>query len=188
MKANNLKMIVTLVMIVLMGFGTDALAQRGNGNRNGNGYGNGNGYANGNGYGNGNGYSFRDCNNMPNLTDAQRTSIEKLQVVQQKEMLQYSNKLRELNAKLNTQRSSNNESMTAINKTVDEITSVKNKQMKQRETHKQEIRKLLTDDQKVLFDSRQNRRNGNGNRNGNRGGKRGGRGNGNGYGNGNGRY
>ena len=171
MKANNLKMMVTLVLVVLMGFSTDVLAQRGNGNGQGNGK-----------QANGNGYALRDCHNMPDLTDAQKTSIKKLQISQKKEMLQHSNKLRELNAKLSTQRSADNANMTAINKTVDEITAVKNKQMKQREAHKQEIRKLLTDDQKVMFDSRQNRKNGKGNRGGNGKGNRRGHGNGNGQG------
>lgn len=177
MKTGNFKMIVTLVLIVLMGFGTDVLAQRGSGQ--------GNGQRNGDGQGNGNGqgYAFRDCQNMPNLTDAQKTSIQKLQITQQKEMLQHRNELRELQAKLNTQRSADNENMTEINKMVDEISAVKNTQMKQREAHKQEIRKLLTDDQKVMFDTRQSRQNRKGNRGGK--GKRGNR-NGNGDGNGNG--
>lgn len=172
MKANSLKMMVTLVVIVLMGLSTDLLAQRGNGN----------GQRNGSGNGNGNGNAFGNCQNIPNLTDAQKTSIEKLQLKQKKGMLQNSNKLRELNAKLNTQRTADNASITEINKTVDAITTVKNKQMKQREAHKQEIRNLLTADQRVMFDSRQARKNGKGNRGGNKGrkGNRGGNGNGQG--------
>ncbi len=174
MKENSLKMVVTLVVIVLMGLSTDLLAQRGNGN----------GQRNGSGNGNGNGYAFGNCQNIPSLTDAQKTSIEKLQLKQKKEMLQHSNKLRELQAKLNTQRTADNASITEINKTVDAITAVKNKQMKQREAHKQEIRNLLTADQRVMFDSRQARKNGKGNRGGKKGkkGNRGGNGNGNGQG------
>ena len=48
--------------------------------------------------------------------------------------------------------------MNAINKTIDEISVLKNTMMKKREAHKQEIRKILNDEQRLFFDAHSEKR------------------------------
>ena len=91
---------------------------------------------------------------MLDLTEDQETKIEALRTVQMKEMLQFKNKLNELKAKQQTLVSADKADMKTINANIDEITSVKNKMMKQQAKHQQDVRALLTEDQRVFFDSR----------------------------------
>jgi hypothetical protein len=48
--------------------------------------------------------------------------------------------------------------MTAINKTIDEISVLKTTIAKKREAHKQEVRKLLNDEQRLFFDANAGKR------------------------------
>ena len=91
---------------------------------------------------------------MLDLTEDQETKIEVLRTAHLKEMLQFRNKLNELIAKEQTLTSADKADMKAINANIDEITSVKNKMMKQQAEHHQNVRSLLTEDQRVIFDSR----------------------------------
>lgn len=96
------------------------------------------------------------CNKMHqmlDLTEEQQGKIEELKTAQMKEMLQLKNQLNELKAKQQTLKSAENADMKAINANIDEITSVKNKMMKQKAKHHQDVRALLTEDQRVKFDS-----------------------------------
>lgn len=70
----------------------------------------------------------------------------------------------EKRAHLNVLRTADKVDMNAINKSIDEMGANRTKMMKKREAHRQAIREILTDDQKVYFDSRRGRgsRGGNG--------------------------
>jgi len=69
--------------------------------------------------------------------------------------------------------------MKAVNKTIDKIAGMRATQMKQRLAHRQEVRSLLTDEQKAVYDNMP-RRNGRGFGNGDGNGRR--HGNGDGFG------
>lgn len=94
-----------------------------------------------------------ECN-IPNLTDDQQTKIDKLKVEHRKAMLQNRNLMAEKRARLNTLRTADKADMNEINKTIDDMTVLKAKMMKQREAHIQKVRSLLNDEQRVHFDSR----------------------------------
>lgn len=102
-----------------------------------------------------NGQGF-ECQ-IPDLTEQQQKQIDDLRTVHQKEMLQFRNQMAEKQAKLNTLRTADKADMAAINKTIDEIGNLHTQMMKAKESHRQQVRGLLTDKQKVYFDTRKGR-------------------------------
>lgn len=93
------------------------------------------------------------CANIPNLTDEQQKKIDALTIPHRKEMQTLRAQMKEKQAHLETLTIADNADMTAINKTIDEISVLKTTMMKKREAHKQEIRKILNDEQRLFFDS-----------------------------------
>jgi len=63
----------------------------------------------------------------------------------------------EKSAHLNTLRTADKVDMNAVNKAIDEMGATRTKMMKEREAHRQSVRQILTDEQKVYFDSRRGR-------------------------------
>lgn len=165
LKNNTLAM---LLIAAMLGVTTSAIAQRGSGQ----------------GYGKasvaGTGYY---CNNIPNLTEEQQAKLETLRTTHWKDAQNNRNLIAEKSAKLNTLRSADNADMKAINKTIDEMSSLRSTMQKSREQHIQDIRSVLTDEQRVYFDS--SKKGGKGKGRCGRGNGQG-RMNGNGYGKGNG--
>ncbi|OFX44174.1 MAG: hypothetical protein A2046_08105 [Bacteroidetes bacterium GWA2_30_7] len=90
--------------------------------------------------------------NIPNLTEEQTKKIESLKTPHLKQMLPIKNQLGEKKAQLNTLSTAEKADMVAINKKIDEIGDLKTQMMKNREAHKQEIRKILTEEQRLIFD------------------------------------
>lgn len=86
------------------------------------------------------------------LTDEQKDKIETLRVVHQKEMLPLRNELREKHARLQTLKTTEPVNLNAVNKLIDEIAVLMASQMKQKTAHQQEVRALLTDEQKIKYD------------------------------------
>ena len=70
----------------------------------------------------------------------------------QKETLPIKNQIDEKKAHLKTVSSGDNVDVTAVNKTIDEIYSLKADMAKKREAFRQDVRKLLNDEQKLAFD------------------------------------
>ncbi|HRW61923.1 MAG TPA: Spy/CpxP family protein refolding chaperone [Bacteroidales bacterium] len=116
------------------------------------------------------------CQMLPDLTEEQQTKVEALRVTHLKEMNTFRNQMDELRARKQTLMASDNADMKELNGVIDQMSGLHNKMMKSSAKHLQEVRSLLTDEQKVYFDSRPMRRNGNG--------RKSGRGFGNGYGDG----
>jgi Spy/CpxP family protein refolding chaperone len=87
------------------------------------------------------------------LTDAQKEQIEKLGTEHAKKVLPLRNELGELRAELRTLSTVDKVNMTDINKKIDEMGKVQTELMKERAAHRQQIRSLLTDEQRVKFDS-----------------------------------
>lgn len=145
MKKLNMKSIASMFVVVLMIIGVNSYAQRGQGN----GYGPGNGqcYAMQNGNSTG---SF--CQNLPNLTEEQQNKISALRTTHLKDMQNSRNLLEEKRARLQTLRTAEQADMSSINKTIDEISVLNSEMQKNREKHIQDVRALLNDEQKVIFD------------------------------------
>ncbi len=92
------------------------------------------------------------CKDIPNLTDEQKSKIKELKIVNMKNMLALKNQLNEKTAHLKTLTTAEKVDMKAVNQTIDEIGSIKIQMMKNCVAHQQEIRKLLTEEQRVYFD------------------------------------
>jgi len=91
---------------------------------------------------------------MPDLTQEQMKKIEDLQIAHLKEVNQAKNQIAEKRAHLRTLQSADKVDNTSINKTIDDITTLQNDMMKKNEAHRQAVRNLLTEKQKVIFDAK----------------------------------
>jgi Spy/CpxP family protein refolding chaperone len=92
--------------------------------------------------------------NLPNLTDEQKEQIAKLRTENMKAMLDSRNQIQEKMARLHTLQTADKPDMNAINSVIDEIAELKATMAKTRAAHRQKIRSLLTDEQRVIFDSK----------------------------------
>lgn len=90
---------------------------------------------------------------IPNLTEAQQTKITKIRTTHMKISNNLRNQLKEKRAHLQTLQSTDTPNQKDIDNTIDEITELQNKLMKNRTAMRLEIRNQLTDEQKVYFDS-----------------------------------
>jgi Spy/CpxP family protein refolding chaperone len=88
----------------------------------------------------------------PPLTDQQKEQIKKMRITHLKEVQPVRNEMRELKAHYKTLTTTENPNIAEINKNIDAQTVAINKLMKLRAAHQQEIRKILTDEQKLLMD------------------------------------
>jgi len=142
MKTSKLNVLIIMIAAFLMSFSYQANAQR---------------YGKGQGQGwNQQNNQQRNCN-IPNLTEDQQKKIEKMRTANMKEMIQFRNVMAEKSAHLNTLRTADKVDMNAVNKAIDEMGATRTKMMKEREAHRQSVRQILTDEQKVYFDSRRGR-------------------------------
>ncbi|UCF71686.1 MAG: periplasmic heavy metal sensor [candidate division WOR-3 bacterium] len=92
---------------------------------------------------------------IPDITEQQKEQIKSLRVEHMKEMKPLRNQLAEKKARLNTLTTADKVDMSEVNKIIDEIGKMKTGIMKLKEQHRQDVRKLLTDDQRLFFDSHQ---------------------------------
>jgi len=90
---------------------------------------------------------------IPDLTEKQQEEMKKLQTDHMKEMLPLKNQIREKEAHLLTISTGDNVDMKKVNSAIEEIGALKIQMEKKRAAHRQEIRNLLTDEQRVIFDS-----------------------------------
>jgi len=144
----TIKLLSLVLTVVLFSFGTQVNAQRYQGK------------------------NFKNNQNhecrVPDLTDAQKSKIEVLRTKQLKEATTHKTLMAEKRTHLNTLRIADKPNMNAINKTIDEMGALRTKHLKNKEAHRQAVRALLTDKQKVYFDARKSNMRHKGNR-GNRG-------------------
>jgi len=133
MKTIKLKSLSLVLAVILFSFGTEVNAQRNQGKKIQN-------------------NQNRECS-IPDLTDAQKSKIEVLRTKQLKEATTHKTLMAEKRANLNTLRIADKPDMKKINSTIDEMGALRTKHLKSREAHRQAVRALLTDKQKVYFDS-----------------------------------
>lgn len=91
---------------------------------------------------------------IPNLTDDQKAKIKAQQVAFGKEALPLANQLAEKRAHLRTLQTAQTYDANAVNATIDDISKTESQLMKKRAANREAIRKLLTDEQRLAFDSR----------------------------------
>ncbi len=97
---------------------------------------------------------------IPDLTDEQKEKIKELHLGMMKEALPISNQIAENRAKLKTLSTADPVDMKAIDKLIDDNAGLQASLKKKMAATHQEVRKLLTDEQRIVFDSRAGRRGG----------------------------
>jgi Spy/CpxP family protein refolding chaperone len=90
--------------------------------------------------------------NIPNLSDEQKGKIKDFRLSFLKEVQPLRNHLNELKAKQKTLATADKPDLKSINANIDEITSTQNQIMKLRASFRQQVRALLTDEQRIYFD------------------------------------
>jgi Spy/CpxP family protein refolding chaperone len=91
---------------------------------------------------------------IPGLTDEQSKKMDVLRLTFQKEKLALENQMAELKAHQQTLSTAEKADMKAIYSNIDEITKLQNQMMKKSADYKQQIRSLLTDEQRLFFDTK----------------------------------
>ena len=91
---------------------------------------------------------------IPDLTEDQKGKIQELHLNMTKESTQIRNQLGEIRARMRTLQSADNPDMKEIDKLIDESSGLQAQLQKKGAANHQEIRKLLSDDQRVIFDAR----------------------------------
>jgi len=109
----------------------------------------------------GNGHNQRHDSNLKqglNLSEDQLSKMKTIRLDLQKELLPIKNKLGENKARYRTLTTAENADMKAINKLIDDNSQLTASMAKLKAANHQTVRQLLTEDQRILFDSRDMRR------------------------------
>lgn len=91
---------------------------------------------------------------IPDLTDSQKDKMETLRLDHMKAMQPMHNEIGEKEARLRTLQTADKVNMSEINALIEDIGRMRTEMMKLRAAHHQEVRSLLTDEQRVFFDAR----------------------------------
>ena len=97
---------------------------------------------------------------MKDLTQEQKDQLKALRLQEMKEMTQYKNQLNEYRAKLKTLITGDDVNLKDVDKVIDSMGKVKLEMAKNKLSHRMEVRALLNDEQKVLFDMQAMKSNG----------------------------
>lgn len=95
-----------------------------------------------------------NCRNLPGITSDQLDQIDALRLKNLKENQQLRNELGEKRARMRTLSSVDNPDMAAINKLIDEMAAIRANIQKNMAASHQQIRQLLTEEQRLIFDNR----------------------------------
>ena len=106
------------------------------------------------------GYQERagECLNIPELTEEQKTKIQAIRTQHISQTTTHRAQMDELRARLRTLRLAENPDMTQIESIIDQMASLRAEHMKANTAHHQQIREILTPEQRVVFDSRTSNR------------------------------
>lgn len=88
----------------------------------------------------------------PQFTPEQQKQMAEFRLSLQKEMIQIDNQLNEKKAQLKTLEQVEKPDMKRVYAKIDEITGLQNQKMKVMATHKNNVRSILTEEQRVKFD------------------------------------
>lgn len=90
---------------------------------------------------------------IPDLTEKQEAQIRELRTAYMKATLPLKNQLMEKEARLHTLSTAEKVNMKEINNIIEEIGTLKTAIMKKQAAHHQEVRTLLTEEQRLFFDA-----------------------------------
>lgn len=90
---------------------------------------------------------------MLNLTDAQKEQMKTIRTDTQKQMMPLKNQLQEKEARMKTLTTNENVDMAQVDALIDEMAALRAEMRKIKERKKQETRSILTEEQRVIFDS-----------------------------------
>ncbi len=131
MKTRNVKNIAMLLVLFFMASGMELFAQRGMERG-----------------------MHHNC--IPGLSDEQKEKIDELRTPHMKNMQELRADMKVYKAELGKLMQAEKADQKAINNKIDEISKIKSDMMKERAKHKQDVRSLLTDEQKIHFDRKMN--------------------------------
>lgn len=92
---------------------------------------------------------------IPDLSEKQKEEIEALRTEHMKIVQQLRNQLGEKKARLRTLSTSDKVNMSEINRVIEDLGEMRTQLMKSMAQHRQDVRELLTDEQRVIFDAHQ---------------------------------
>jgi Spy/CpxP family protein refolding chaperone len=92
---------------------------------------------------------------IPGLSEDQKAQIQKLRVSHLKDIQVIKNQIGENRAHYKTLMTSENPDMNAINKNIEEFGGLRTQLLKKQAAHLQDVRKLLTEEQRLIFDQQQ---------------------------------
>jgi Spy/CpxP family protein refolding chaperone len=92
--------------------------------------------------------------NLPGLTQEQTKKMDDLRIAHMKEVTPLKRQIDEKKARINTLTVAEKPDMAAINQAIDELGAIKMQLLKKKAQFHQDIRALLTPEQKVLFDAK----------------------------------
>lgn len=100
------------------------------------------------------------CNRqmLPDLTEEQTEKISELRSNHMAEMTKVKAELKILKAELDQLAIAEQADMKKINSKIDEISALKSKMTKSHYKHRQDVRSLLTEEQRVIFDAKTGKR------------------------------
>ncbi|HNW68963.1 MAG TPA: periplasmic heavy metal sensor [Bacteroidales bacterium] len=98
------------------------------------------------------GMSGQGCCGIKDLTPEQEKQMKALHQKMMKEVLPIKNQIAEKKAHLKTISTGDNVDLVAVNKTIDELYALKAEIEKKKQALQQDVRKLLNDEQKLMFD------------------------------------
>lgn len=89
------------------------------------------------------------------LTEEQTEQMKELRVEHWKAVQPLRNQIGEKRARLRTLSTSDKVDMAGINRVIEDIGKMRTQMMKERARHRQDVRELLTEEQRVMFDAHQ---------------------------------
>jgi Spy/CpxP family protein refolding chaperone len=104
------------------------------------------------------------CQNIPGLTEAQQEAIASLRAGRLEQGVQHRARMDALRSQKRELMVQASPDMARVNALIDEMESLRTAQLKEVAAHRQEIRKLLNDEQRAIFDSQAFRPSGRGGR------------------------
>ena len=90
--------------------------------------------------------------NIPDLTEDQKEQIKEMRINHMKEVIPLKNELNEKEAHLQTISTGDNVDLNEVYVTIDEVGKIRIDLAKKRAAFRQDVRKILTEDQRVIFD------------------------------------
>lgn len=100
----------------------------------------------------------KGCNGMLKLTANQKEEMKELRIAHLREVQPMQNKMRELKAKQHSLLSAEKTSKKLLMANVEAMSDLQNQLMKQKVNHQLEVQKILTEDQRALWNARGHRK------------------------------